>query len=90
MDCQLLGRASDLEALVAVLGPPATKLDSYFSGLLLRESEWVYPERGLTIFVNPENFVPLHVFAYPQTTLPEYRRKFRLALGRTLRGHTQP
>jgi hypothetical protein len=85
MDCQLLGRASDLEALAANLGPPITKLDSYFNRLLLHESEWVYPQRGLTLFVNPENLVPLHVYVYPQTTLSEYRRRFRLSLGRLSR-----
>jgi hypothetical protein len=85
MDSRLLVRAPDWEVLAAKLGPPAAKLDAYFSQVLLEKSEWVYPERGLTLFVNPGNQVLLRVAAYPRTTLPEYRKRFRLILGPTVR-----
>lgn len=78
LDAEILGKASDLEALVAKLGPPAATLDSYFGAAPMPGSEWVYPELGLTLFVEPENHNPLRVVVYPATTLAGYRRDYRI------------
>jgi hypothetical protein len=85
MDSRVRGASEVTKTLAAKLGSPTAKLDSYFRNALLEESEWVYPDRGLTLFVEPETQVLLHVAAYPRTSLPEYRRKFRLMAGRTVR-----
>jgi hypothetical protein len=76
LDAPILGKPSDLEILATKLGVPAAKLDSYFN-VKIEEGEWVYPERGLTLFINPENRVPLRAVAYVPTTLDEYRRSLR-------------
>lgn len=85
LDSQILGRPQDLEALLAKIGAPAAKLDSYFNGVLLEKSEWVYPDRGLTLFVEPETHAPLRVAGYPRTTLAEYRKRYRFQGGRRVR-----
>jgi hypothetical protein len=85
MDSQVRGRPEELKALAAKLGAPAAQLDSYFRNALLEKSEWVYPDRGLTLFVEPETHALLRVAAYPRTTLSEYRKRFRFMGGRTVR-----
>jgi hypothetical protein len=77
IDSDILGRAEDLERLVAKLGRPAATLDSYFSNALMPKSEWVYPDIGLALFVEPENHNPLRIAVYPKTTLSDYRKNFR-------------
>ena len=76
LDTQVLGKASDLKALLAKLGQPAAKFDTFFE-VKMEKSEWVYPGRGLTLYVNPENHVPMRVVGYAPTTLEHYRRYLR-------------
>lgn len=76
LETQVLGKASDLKALVAKLGPPAATLDAFFE-VKMEKSEWVYPDRGLTLFVNPENHILLRAVGYAPTTLENYRRHLR-------------
>ncbi len=85
MDAEILGHPSDLRPLLTKLGAPAAKLDARSGGVLLKGSEWVYPDRGLTLFVEPYNHAPLRVAVYPRTTLQEYRKKFRFLGGRRVR-----
>jgi|SRR5580698_3857701 hypothetical protein len=76
LETQVLGKASDLKALVAKLGEPAAKLDAFFE-VKMEKSEWVYPNRGLTLYVNPENHILLRAVGYAPTTLENYRRHLR-------------
>lgn len=85
LDAEILGRPADLEALAAKLGEPAAKLDSYLAGVLLPGSEWVYPDRGLTLFVEPETHAPLRAAAWPRATLEDYRKHYRFMGGRRTR-----
>jgi len=85
LDSEILGRPSELKPLLARLGAPKAKLDAYSGGVMLKGSEWVYPDRGLTLFVEPHNHAPLRVAAYPRTTLEEYRKKYRFLGGRRVR-----
>jgi hypothetical protein len=78
IDAEILGRAADLTELTGKLGPPAAKLDSYFGNASMPGGEWVYPQIGLTLFVEPDNRNPLRVALYPATTIEEYRKKFRI------------
>jgi hypothetical protein len=85
MDSKTLAPRAALDALVAKIGAPAARLDSYFNNALLEGSEWVYPDRGLTLFVEPETHALLRVAAYPRTTLEEYRKNLRFMGGRRVR-----
>ena len=80
LEAQVLGDASHLQALVAKLGRPAAKLDAFFD-IKMKKSEWVYPERGLTLYVNPENHVLLSAVGYAPTTLKNYLRTLRPITG---------
>ena len=72
----------DLPTLVARWGEPEAKLGSYLGTLFLSESEWVYPQRGATLFVNPKNKILLRLAVYPITTLETYQDRLRLNLRR--------
>ena len=78
LDAEILGKASDLNTLVKKLSAPAVKLDSYFGNAPMPNSEWVYPQIGLTLFVEPDNHNLLRVVVYPATTVEDYRKKFRM------------
>lgn len=69
-----------LETLLGELGEPEARLDAYFGTLLLKGSEWVYPARGLTVYVNPANMLLLRLVAYAPASLDTYERHLRLDL----------
>jgi hypothetical protein len=71
-----------LEKLLTALGPPQDRLESYLGTLAVENSEWVYPERGLTVFVNPANRRLLRIAVYQPVGLSEYLEKLRLNLKR--------
>ena len=79
-----------VNALLAALGPPEARLDSYLETLQIEKSEWVYADRGLTVFVNPSNCRLLRIAVYRPVSLVEYRKALRLNLKRVrlpLTGH---
>lgn len=80
MDVESPPIAGEPAALLAQLGPPQATLDSYLGTFLLRGSEQVWPRRGLTLYVNPENGLLLRLAVYAPTTLAAYRRSLRLDL----------
>jgi hypothetical protein len=80
MDAEYPSLETDLPSLLRVLGAPASKLDSYLGTFRLPESEWVFPSRGLTLYVNPETKTLLRLAVYPVTDLESYRRDLRLDL----------
>jgi hypothetical protein len=69
-----------LQPLLDELGEPDARLDSYLGVFRLEGSEWVYPSRGLSLYVNPENMVLLRVAGYAPATLDDYERRLRLDL----------
>lgn len=84
------GLPGSLDDLLAALGPPQERLDSYLGTLLIEKSEWVYPGRGLTVFVNPANRRLLRIAVYRPVSLSEYRENLRLNLKKVrlpLHGH---
>ena len=78
LEAQFPQVAPDTASLLAALGEPEAKLDSHLGTLRLAGSEWVYPGRGLTLFVNPANGVLLRLAAYAPTTLQAYERELRV------------
>lgn len=68
------------KSLLAKLGKPDHKLDSYLGLLRLEKSEYVYLGRGLTLFLNPETSAILRVAAFRPSSLDEYQSSLRLDL----------
>jgi hypothetical protein len=80
MDAESPTLATDLPTLLQTIGAPEAKLDAYLGTFLIPESEWVYPGRGLTLYVNPENGILLRLAVFVSTTPDVYRRSLRLDL----------
>ena len=75
---------TELATLLAALGEPAARLDWDFGTLPCPESEFVYPDRGITLFLNSDHDRLLHVALYAATDLDEYGKNLRPRLGKTL------
>ena len=72
-----------LDALLVALGSPQVKLDSYLGTLEIKQSEWVFPERGITVYLNPDNHVLLRIAVYGSVSLLKYEQTLRLNLKKT-------
>lgn len=80
IDAREVELAGSVPSLLAALGAPAATLDSYLGVLEIPRSELVFPDRGLTVYVNPENRALLRLAVYAPTTLDAYVRGLRLDL----------
>jgi hypothetical protein len=80
LDAESPTLATELPDLLRALGTPEAKLDSYLGTFPIPESEWVYPGRGLTLYVNPANGILLRLVVFAPTTLEVYRQHLRLDL----------
>ena len=69
-----------LPFLLDGLGEPDAKLDSFLGTLEIKGSEYVYPRRGLTLYVNPATAVLLRIVGFAPTSLEHYQRDLRLDL----------
>jgi len=72
-----------LEDLLTVLGSPEVKMDSFLGTLPIKESEWVFPGKGITFYINPDNWKLLRIAVYKPIGLSEYKQFFRLDLKKT-------
>lgn len=70
----------DADTLRAALGAPEAQLDFPWNVLVLEQAEWVYPRRGLTLFINPDTRKVLRWAVYTPTDLATYQRRLRLQL----------
>ena len=64
-------------ALSADLGPPEATLDWVHGTVDMPGGERVYASRGITVFINPENDVVIHVSVYVPTTGDGYIKRLR-------------
>ena len=80
IDAREVRLAGGVSSLLAALGAPAATLDSYLGVLEIPRSELVFPDRGLTVYVNPENRALLRIAVYAPATLDLYVRDLRLDL----------
>ena len=80
LDIEFPQLSTSLDALLAEIGEPEAKLDSFLSTLRLEQNEWVYPSRGLTLFINPDNDVLLRLAVYSPTTLDVYKKELKMNL----------
>ena len=90
LETKVVGKPADFVALARKLGEPAAKLDSFFGLAAIPKGEWVYPDRGLTLFVNPEDHDPWRVAVYRPTTLEDYKKRLRPITGRPRRRPLSP
>lgn len=72
--------SADWPTLAADLGPPDGVFDFVFTSVLMPRGEHVYAARGITVFVNPENQLILHIALYVPTTVDLYARTLRPSL----------
>jgi hypothetical protein len=75
-------KIADLKALLDMLGAPKAKLDWDFGTLPLHETEFVFPDRGITLFLNTDLDKALHIAVYPSTDLENYLQDVRPQLGK--------
>ena len=69
--------AGGVAPLLDDLGEPAARFDWHYGTLPIAAGEWVYPERGITVFLNTANNKALHIALYQATTLKDYQRTLR-------------
>ncbi|HET8660281.1 MAG TPA: hypothetical protein VFM55_14945 [Micromonosporaceae bacterium] len=81
LDAEGAQPAGGLDALLAGLGPPAARWDAWLGSVRMAGSEWVYPDRGLTLYKIPGAGTVDRMLAYVATTIDGYAR--------TLRPHTE-
>lgn len=75
-------KIEDLSALLEFLGEPAAKLDWDFGTLPFKKKEFVFPEYGITLFLNTDLDKALHIALYPSTSLKNYLANLRPELGK--------
>jgi hypothetical protein len=80
LDATDLTLAEELASLLGALGEPEAKLDSYQGTLEIAGNEYVYPRRGLTLYVNPDHDALLRFAVFSPTSLALYRQNLRLDL----------
>ncbi len=62
----------ELAALLKSYGEPAAKYDYYQDVIEIKAGEWVYPQRGITLFMNADSRMLAKVAVYPSTSLADY------------------
>jgi hypothetical protein len=67
-------------ALAADLGAPEASRDFVYSSVTMTGGERIHARRGITVFLNPENDVVLHVALYEPTTVDGYEQRLRPSL----------
>jgi hypothetical protein len=66
-----------LEDYLAVLGEPEAKLDYTHRDIVRKDSDLVWPSRGIAIAASPEIKGVIRVAIFAPTTLDEYKRSLR-------------
>lgn len=72
-------------ALSADLGTPDATRDFGYGSVTMAGGERIHAARGITVFLNPENQVVVHIAVYPATTLDDYERRLRPSLDKHYR-----
>ncbi|HEY5921607.1 MAG TPA: hypothetical protein VIV11_08045, partial [Kofleriaceae bacterium] len=67
----------DWAPLAADLGEPEAKLDWNHDMLQMKGGEWVYSQRGITIFGRASGNAAIRIAVYQPTTLAEYKASLR-------------
>ena len=82
LDVQTPKLSSDVAVVLNELGEPEAKLDYVWGTLPIAAGEWVYPKRGLSLFVAQTGVAIFHLAAFSPATLDGYVENYRLNLGK--------
>src|SRR5215213_541583 len=72
----------DTSALLKDLGEPEAKLDYAWRTTRSEKGEWVYPDRGLALFLPTDASTVLQLGVFPRTTMQGYKQNFQLHLAK--------
>jgi hypothetical protein len=67
--------AGGLEAHLVALAAPAGKLPYHADVVKIADGEWVWPERGIAIYLNPDHRFVNRIALFRGTDLPTYQRE---------------
>jgi len=81
LDVEYPNLASGLADLLNHLREPNAKLDYDWHTVRIEKGEWVYLDRGLTLFLESDQSTIFHLAAFPRTTMQGYQDNFQLHLG---------
>ena len=81
LDVEYPSLSSGIADLLNHLGEPQVKLDYAWSTMRIEKGEWVYADRGLTLFLSSDDSQIFHLAVFPRTTMQGYEENFRLQLG---------
>jgi hypothetical protein len=84
LDIQYPSFSTEVAVLLKELGEPHAKLDYDWGTMRFEKSEWVYPDRGLALFLAPDASRVFHLAVFPRTTVQGYEENFQLHLGKRL------
>jgi hypothetical protein len=82
LDVQYPTFSSEISVLLKELGEPEAKLDYVWGTLPIDGGEWVYPNRGLTLFMPANHLSVFHLAVFLRTTMQTYEENFGLHLGK--------
>ena len=63
------------------LGEPEAKFDYHWRTMRIEKGEWVYADRGLTLFLSSDHSRTFQLAVFPRTTMQGYEENFQLDLG---------
>ncbi len=71
----------DPAEVIKRLGQPSTKLDAIFGSVPIPKpkAEWVYAERGVTLFMSADASKILAVAVYPASTVEQYKNELHFS-----------
>jgi len=72
-----------LSDLIENFGVPKAQLDWNFGTLPCSKSEYVYPTKGITLFLSTDKTRIFHIALYTSTTLNDYLENIRPQLGKS-------
>lgn len=67
----------DLSELLGKLGEPTLQLDWHFGTVIMKQSELVFPNKGITFFLNEDRDKLLHIALYFPGTIENYLEQLR-------------
>lgn len=83
-DAMLPELDNGLAPLLNAFGEPAIQLDWFYGTLEMPGGEWLFPERGISLFLNQARDRALHLALYAATDQTTYLDRLRPHLRKTL------
>lgn len=71
-----------ISELIKELGTPTAKLNWDFGTLPCPDSEYIYPDKGITLFLSSDKTRIFHIGLYASTSLDNYLQNIRPNLGK--------